>query len=352
MSCPSLRLAAAVGRRCDRWNLRGKDAARAAAVALAVVASSSTDTGVASRCEGPPAKDRGRTVAAATPKVDGGPAEGRLGSTDPVGTFRQRRLSLVHTAERVDGLEDAPVGSENRAEEVGHSTGKRPRVRLPMQHIDAEEVIDRDVGRGGVNEEEVGESDAAAIFYSIFGGLGEMGEGASGTEGSGSTETGRRRGRGRPFPRSNVGICSAHGIEPHPFMIRSAPPADRNPLLALFSGGAVDRKPHLVSVTTKKINQDRGRVTRPYCSGEAREVFLDDHTALFAAYDGHGERGELIAEYVMKEVQERLRLHPSFDSDVDTAALETFREIDQDLREKWEMQVRHFSGSHPHGSTR
>jgi hypothetical protein len=64
-----------------------------------------------------------------------------------------------------------------------------------------------------------------------------------------------------PFPPSSVGTFSCHGIEP--------------------AYDEVDRS----DVVVAKINQDRGCVVSPF-GGDSRQ-------ALFAAYDGHGEMGEL-----------------------------------------------------------
>ncbi|KAH8075894.1 protein serine/threonine phosphatase [Aureococcus anophagefferens] len=64
-----------------------------------------------------------------------------------------------------------------------------------------------------------------------------------------------------PFPSTVVGTFSCHGIEP-----------------SYFTAGA-----------TAKINQDRGCVVQPY-GGDPRR-------ALFAVFDGHGERGDIVSDY-------------------------------------------------------
>ena len=75
--------------------------------------------------------------------------------------------------------------------------------------------------------------------------------------------------------------------------------------------------------TVAKINQDRGGVAFPYGNCP--------RTALFAAYDGHGDGGEHVAQYALHEVQRRLEAHPQFSSDVAKAFRDTFVEVDRDL---------------------
>ncbi|GMI19470.1 hypothetical protein TrCOL_g3382 [Triparma columacea] len=103
-----------------------------------------------------------------------------------------------------------------------------------------------------------------------------------------------------PFPPSSVGTFSCHGIEP--------------------AYDEVDRS----DVVVAKINQDRGCVVSPY-GGDSRQ-------ALFAAYDGHGEMGELVSGYAMHEIQHRLENHPSFIPDIETAFKETFISVDESLK--------------------
>jgi len=68
-----------------------------------------------------------------------------------------------------------------------------------------------------------------------------------------------------------------------------------------------------MTVTKQKINQDRGHIVYPYHS--YRDDSSDSstaHTALFGAYDGHGERGELLADYTMHALCHKLHLHPNY----------------------------------------
>ncbi|GMH59824.1 hypothetical protein TrRE_jg3217 [Triparma retinervis] len=105
-----------------------------------------------------------------------------------------------------------------------------------------------------------------------------------------------------PFPATIVGTFSCHGIEP--------------------AYDEVDRS----DVVVAKINQDRGCVAHPYGG--------DNRQALFAAYDGHGEMGELVSGYAMHEIQHRLENHPSFSHDIEAAFKEVFVEVDESLKEQ------------------
>ena len=103
-----------------------------------------------------------------------------------------------------------------------------------------------------------------------------------------------------PFPPSIVGTYSCHGIEP--------------------AYDSVDRS----DVVIAKINQDRGCVAYPFG--------MDRRQALFAAYDGHGEQGEVVSAFAMHEVQHRLEAHPDFILDVGKAFKEVFVEVDEALK--------------------
>jgi len=83
--------------------------------------------------------------------------------------------------------------------------------------------------------------------------------------------------------------------------------------------------------TVAKINQDRGGIAFPY-GGCPR-------TALFAAYDGHGEGGELVSQYALHEVQRLLEIHPKFETDVSVAFKTTFIEVDERLGTLPEIQT-------------
>ena len=98
-----------------------------------------------------------------------------------------------------------------------------------------------------------------------------------------------------PFPSTVVGTFSCHGIEP-----------------SYFTAGA-----------TAKINQDRGCVVQPY-GGDPRR-------ALFAVFDGHGERGDIVSDYCMRYIRDTLCTHPKFESDLKTALIETFVRCDEKM---------------------
>lgn len=79
-----------------------------------------------------------------------------------------------------------------------------------------------------------------------------------------------------------------------------------------------------IAISAAKINQDRGGVAFPY--GNCPK------TALFAVYDGHGLGGELISQFALHEIQQRLEKHSSFPSDLERSFKETFLDVDMALR--------------------
>jgi serine/threonine protein phosphatase PrpC len=98
-----------------------------------------------------------------------------------------------------------------------------------------------------------------------------------------------------PFDKSIVGTYSCHGIEP--------------------AYDEVDR----TDVVVDKINQDRGCVVHPF--GQS------NRQALFCAFDGHGEFGDLVSNFTMIQVQERLEGHPKFDSNADEDIAQAFKDV-------------------------
>lgn len=115
-----------------------------------------------------------------------------------------------------------------------------------------------------------------------------------------------------PFPRHVVGTYSCHGVEP----------------LYDFSSCNDSDNDNLKSIA--KINQDRGGVAYPYGNCP--------WTALFAAYDGHGDGGELVAQYALHQVQCLLEKHPLFDSNIQKAMTDTFLEVDKSLSKEEEIE--------------
>ena len=116
-----------------------------------------------------------------------------------------------------------------------------------------------------------------------------------------------------PFPRHVVGTYSCHGVEP------------------IYDQDSADEYGSSTNVVKSmaKINQDRGGVAFPYANCP--------RTALFAAYDGHGYGGELVAQYALHEVPKRLERHKEFDSNVDQALIDVFVGVDEDLGKEEEI---------------
>jgi len=136
-----------------------------------------------------------------------------------------------------------------------------------------------------------------------------------------------------PFPRHVVGTYSCHGVEPVYDSEYEEIPGDDGDEDWMEPGSVGKEKktketaeettgePKLTTVA--KINQDRGGVAYPYADC--------NRTALFAAYDGHGQGGELVSQYALHEVQKRLEKHPDFHHDIEKAFKETFINVDEDL---------------------
>jgi len=122
----------------------------------------------------------------------------------------------------------------------------------------------------------------------------------------------------QPFPRDVVGTFSAHGIEP---LYEDSDEED----FEIDEGKCNNKSNNSEPTVIAKINQDRGGVAYPYAN--------DWKTALFAAYDGHGDGGEAVSQYCMCEIQKRLEKHPSFDLDLAKAFKETFNAVDESLED-------------------
>lgn len=120
-----------------------------------------------------------------------------------------------------------------------------------------------------------------------------------------------------PFPRNAVGIYSCHGMEPI-----------YEPDYHAFAKDLVHESE---SYTMAKINQDRGGIAFPFASS--------DRTALFGTYDGHGECGDLVAQYCLHQIPIRLEQHEAFKrGDFKTAITEVFLEVDSDLNNQSEIE--------------
>mmetsp|Transcript_5304 Transcript_5304/g.9331 ORF Transcript_5304/g.9331 Transcript_5304/m.9331 type:complete len:407 (-) Transcript_5304:742-1962(-) len=123
------------------------------------------------------------------------------------------------------------------------------------------------------------------------------------------------------IPLEKVGCYSCHGIEPHQREVIVNRPIE------LFSG--LDQA--IIATTSRKINQDRGHVTFPYAS--------DAKSALFATYDGHGERGEMVAEFAMNSIRDRLYRHPEYETNLLKAVRDIFVGLDNDILHRKDMEV-------------
>ena len=132
-----------------------------------------------------------------------------------------------------------------------------------------------------------------------------------------------------PFPRDIVGTYSCHGVEPlYDSDYDHDEDDDGNGQSRADAEDSDDDVKGAARTagdnTVAKINQDRGGVAFPYGNCP--------RTALFAAYDGHGDGGEYVAQYALHEVQRRLEQHPTFDTDITKAFHDTFVGVDEDLQ--------------------
>lgn len=118
-----------------------------------------------------------------------------------------------------------------------------------------------------------------------------------------------------PFPRSVVGTYSCHGVEP----VYDSEEEEEDWMDTTATTTSTQEK---VS-TVAKINQDRGGVAYPY-AGSSK-------CALFAAYDGHGQGGELVSQFALHEIQKRLEHHEDFTGNIEKAFSQVFVQVDQDL---------------------
>ena len=111
-----------------------------------------------------------------------------------------------------------------------------------------------------------------------------------------------------PFPRNVVGTYSCHGIEP----------VYESDELHFSNDG------ENTLTATAKINQDRGGIAFPYANCPK--------TAVFAAYDGHGEGGEFVAQFALHEIPKRLEQHEEFKKgNIEQAFKDVFISVNADL---------------------
>ncbi|CBJ31810.1 conserved unknown protein [Ectocarpus siliculosus] len=67
--------------------------------------------------------------------------------------------------------------------------------------------------------------------------------------------------------------------------------------------------------------------------------------ALLCVYDGHGESGDMVSNYVMNEMPNRLAGHPRLHDNPELALQETFEEVDKALREAAKDNEHVYSGT-------
>ncbi len=119
-----------------------------------------------------------------------------------------------------------------------------------------------------------------------------------------SSEIGVRQEKKAPFPDTMLGTFSCHGIEPARETDNVEDGEDNDD--DAFSGPM----PH------DKINQDRGCVVHP---------FLQKLTeALFLVLDGHGEQGDKISEFVLRQLVVSLEKSPLLESSPSEALKDAF----------------------------
>lgn len=107
-----------------------------------------------------------------------------------------------------------------------------------------------------------------------------------------SSEIGVRQEKVPPFDPLTMGTFSCHGIEP--------------------DGDSEDGKVH------DKVNQDRACIVYPFCP------YRQDEEALFIVLDGHGEQGDRISEFVMRQIVISLEKDELISSDPPQALKDTF----------------------------
>lgn len=112
-----------------------------------------------------------------------------------------------------------------------------------------------------------------------------------------STEIGVRQEKKAPFDSSYMGTYSCHGIEPGEDFEDDMDYDEEIP-------------------PTDKINQDRGCVVFPF--GKSNKQ------AFFVVMDGHGEQGDAVSEFVMRQLVVSLEKHEKLDSDPVEALKDTF----------------------------
>jgi len=164
-----------------------------------------------------------------------------------------------------------------------------------------------------------------------------------------------------PFSSYQVGTYSCHGIEPHPYIVRvKQEPTNEEVSFfdRLFGTNSSSKNcdtsyPQVITIAERKINQDRGHVIYPY-AGKSQ--------AFFGTYDGHGEKGEQVAEYTMNAITKKIIDHPlcrhlfldnDDDGNDDALQIKDIEKVFQDAFKAIDQEVEnldHFKSTHS-GST-
>ena len=109
-----------------------------------------------------------------------------------------------------------------------------------------------------------------------------------------------------PFPSSILGTFSCHGITP-------AEEAEPDDMMRLLMGGGCD---DVAGKIHQKTNQDRGCVVYPFNSSTS--------DALFLVLDGHGDQGDRVAEFAMRQIVLTMETHPCIKTNPILALHESF----------------------------
>jgi serine/threonine protein phosphatase PrpC len=121
-----------------------------------------------------------------------------------------------------------------------------------------------------------------------------------------SSEIGIEQSYTAPFPPHILGTFSCHGIAP----AEEAEPDDM--MRAMMGAGSDDNKGKI----HQKTNQDRGCVVYPFAGSST--------SALLMVLDGHGDQGDRVAEFVMRQIVLSVETHPELKTNPMTALSESF----------------------------
>jgi len=234
-------------------------------------------------------------------------------------TFRKRRLSIVPDASTHGDNEDGAAPSSNACSDADHKDATTTSMKMSYA-IEIE----------GTSSLSSKFSEKRKMFADFLFDLGQSEDVLKDLRKHHHTTFAHPSSMGDEklaFADDKVGAFSAHGIEPHPHFAR----VDASALVPF------NVEPQIVTLITQKINQDRGVVVKNF-------ALSDNRTALFGVFDGHGRRGERVADYAMHEIPNRLRNHPKYQSNLDRAILDTYLAVDADIKRNTDLEPYH-SGS-------